>query len=148
MIINEIKAANLKAMKEKNINLRAIYSVLIAKYNQLEIENRQTDKEITNEDVVRIIQKTIAELNEELQSFEKVNNTEQINKLLEQKEVLSVYLPKMLTEQEILDEIKGLDDKSIPVVMSHFKTKFGTSADLKLVNQVLRSNFLKKVINF
>lgn len=139
MIINEIKAANLKAMKEKNANLRAIYSVLITKYNQLEIENRTTDKEITDEDVVRIIQKTIAELNEELQSFEKVNNTEQVNKLLEQKEVLSVYLPKMLTEEEILEEINLLEDKSIPAVMNHFKTKFGTSADLKLVNKVLRS---------
>ena len=57
MIIDEIKKANTEAMKERNQNLRNIYSVIINKYMQAQIEARLLKKEVNDDDMIRIIQK-------------------------------------------------------------------------------------------
>ena len=62
MIIEEIKKANTQAMKDKNQNLRNIYSVIINKYMQAQIEARLLKGEVGDEDMIRIIRKTIKEL--------------------------------------------------------------------------------------
>ncbi len=139
MIIEEIKKANIEAMKSRNANLRSIYSVIMNKYMQSEIESRVSGKPMGDEEVVRIIQKTIKELIEEAENYKKVNNTEQFNKINEQKAVLESYLPKMLSTEEIKVIISKLEDKSVPSVMRYFKNEYGSQADLKLVGEVLRT---------
>ena len=63
MLIEEIKQANIEAMKNKDANLRSIYSVLINKHLQATINARTTGNDVTDEDMIKIIQKTIKELN-------------------------------------------------------------------------------------
>ena len=60
MLINEIKKANMLALKNKETAKRAAYSVLINKYMLLEVSNRESGKEVTDADVVSLIQKTIS----------------------------------------------------------------------------------------
>lgn len=139
MIIDEIKKANIQAMKDKNTTLRSIYSVLINKYMQAEIEARANQKTVGDDEVVRIIQKTTKELEDESANYAKVNNTEEVQKIETQKQALQGYLPKMLSEDKIKEIILSLPDKNIPVVMKYFRENFGPTADLKVVNQVLRS---------
>ena len=67
MIIEEIKKANTQAMKERNQNLRNIYSVIINKYMQAQIEARLLKGEVGDEDMIRIIRKTIKELDEQIE---------------------------------------------------------------------------------
>ena len=55
-----------------------------------------------------------------------------------QKEVISAYLPKMLSESEIEKIISSLPDKSVPNVMKHFKTNYAGKVDMALVNAVLK----------
>ena len=74
MIIEEIKKANVQAMKNKDQNLRSIYSVVINKYMQAQIEARLLKKEVNDDDMIRIIQKTIKELDEEASNYEKVGH--------------------------------------------------------------------------
>ena len=59
MIIDEIKKANVQAMKDKDANLRSIYSVVINKYMLASVEARTTGKEVDDAQMVKIIQKTI-----------------------------------------------------------------------------------------
>lgn len=138
MIIDEIKKSNLQAMKDKQQNLRSIYSVVINKFMQQEIEARTSGKEVGDEDVLKIIQKTIKELEDESQNYLRVGNEEQVAKIEEQKAALEKYLPKMLTEQEIEQEYNNLADKTLPAVMRHFKDKYGAKVDLKIVSQIAR----------
>ena len=138
-MIDEIKSANIQAMKDKNTTLRSIYSVLINKYMQAEIEARTTQSKVGDDEVIRIIQKTIKELDEESANYAKVGNDDEVQHIETQKKALEIYLPQMLGEDKIKEIILSLPDKSIPVVMRHFKENFGATVDLKLVNQVLRS---------
>ncbi len=139
MIIDDIKKANIEAMKSKDANLRSIYSVLINKHMQAAIEARAVGKEISDDEMVKIIQKTIKELTEEAENYKKVNHMEEFNKINMQKAALENYLPKMLSAAEIQAEIGTLTDKSVPVVMRHFKAKYGSTVDLKLVGDILKT---------
>ena len=95
MIIDEIKRANVEAMKNKDANLRSIYSIIINKYMQLEINSRTSGKEVTDTDMVNMIVKTIKELEEEKENYRKVGNEEEVRNIEAQKQALSGYLPEM-----------------------------------------------------
>ena len=138
MIIEEIKKANTQAMKERNQNLRNIYSVIINKYMQAQIEARLLKGEVGDEDMIRIIRKTIKELDEEATNYEKVGNNEEADKIRLQRDAISGYLPTMITAEEIHKIIENLPDKSIPSVMRHFKTEYAGRVDMKMVSDELK----------
>lgn len=138
MIIDDIKKANIEAMKNHDSNLRAIYSVLINKHLQATVEARTSGKEVNDETMIRIIQKTIKELEEERASYEKVGNTVQVDNITKQRDALTKYLPTMMSEAEIEAIIAKMEDKSIPTVMKYFKTNYGAVCDMKLVQAVLK----------
>lgn len=139
MLIDEIKKANMLALKNKDKDARAALSVVINKYNLAAIELKTNGKEISDQDLVSIIMKSCKELAEEKEGFAKVNNLERLEGIKRQEEVLKSYLPKMLSEDEIRQEILKLEDKSIPSVMKHFKTNFVGKVDMGLVSKVARS---------
>ena len=78
-------------------------------------------------------------MNEEKENYQKVNNVEEIKILERQIEIASGYLPKQLSQDEVRNIILGLDDKSIPNVMKHFKANYNGQVDMRLVQEVLRS---------
>lgn len=139
MIIDEIKKANIESIKQKNSNLHSIYSVIINKVMLFNIEARAAGKETTDDDVIRLIQKTIKELVEEAENYKKVNNLDEYHKILEQQATLEAYLPKMMSQQEIKAVLDTLPDKSVPTVMRYFKATYGSTVDLKLVGEVLKN---------
>ena len=139
MLIDELKKANMEALKSKNKNVRAILSVVINKYNLAKIELSTKGKEIADADLLGIIQKTIKELEDERAGYLSVNNTQRVEEIDEQMKTIQSYLPKMLTEEEIKNEILSLEDRSIPSVMKHFKENFAGKVDMGLVNSISRS---------
>lgn len=138
MLLDELKLANLQALKTKDTEARAILSVLINKCNLLGIEKKAQSQELLESDVLSLIQKVDKELDEEIAAFEKAHNQNRLLGLAHQKEVLARYLPKLLTEEEILKIISTLSDLSLPAVMSHFKQNYAGRCDMKLVSTLAR----------
>ena len=138
MLLQEIKKANMEALKTKDSNARAIYSVLINKCMLLEINKREKGEELEDADVVSLIQKTLKELEDEISNFEKVNNASKVELLKSQFETIKVFLPKMLSEGEVKEVIEKLDDKSIPNVMKHFKTNYAGKCDMSMVSRLAK----------
>ena len=139
MLIDTIKKENLLALKNHDDALRAVYSILISKYNLEGYEAKANGKEIGDPEMIRIIQKTLKELDEEKNSFEKGGRLEKVAEIEKQINAISSYLPKMMNEEEIKNVILSLEDKSIPAVMKHFKTNYAGKCDMGLVNKVLKS---------
>ena len=139
MLIDEIKKANVQAMKDKDSVARSIYSVIINKIMLETIKKREKGEEVNDADVSNILQKTIKELTEEGENYAKVGNTEEETKIKRQIEIASAYLPKMLSNEEIKEIILSLEDKSIPSVMKHFKTNYNGKCDMRAVQEVLKS---------
>ena len=139
MLIDQIKTANIEALKAKDTVARGVLSVVSNKYKLQEVELKAAEKEIGDKEMLAIIQKTLKELADEKEGYLKVNNTERANAIARQEEILSAYLPKQLSEDEIRSIIASLEDKSVPSVMKHFKTNYAGQVDMSLVNSVLRS---------
>ena len=139
MLIDEIKAANIQAMKDRDNTSRAVLSIVLTKYKLQEVELKSQGKEIGDKELLAIIQKVLKELEDEKAGYEKVNNSERAENVSKQMEVISSYLPKQLSEEEIRKIINSLDDKSVPSVMKHFKMNYAGQVDMSLVNSVLRS---------
>lgn len=141
MILDDIKKANIEALKAKNSNARAVYGVVMTKAMLETVKKREKNEELTDADMVAILQKTIKELTDEQDSYKKVGNAEQANLIEQQKNTIAVFLPKMMSDEEIEKVISSLDDKSIPTVMKHFKQNYAGKVDMSRVSQVLKSKF-------
>ena len=85
-----------------------------------------------------MIQKTLKELEDEKTNFIKVNNILKVESIDRQIEYARAFLPKMLSEEEIVKIIASLEDKSIPNVMKHFKQNYAGKCDMGIVNKVIK----------
>ena len=139
MLIDEIKKDNVQAMKDKNALARAIYGVVMNKVLLANIEAKKDGKELSDAEVVQILQKTIKELTEEKENYIKAGNMAEADNIEKQKEILTKYLPQMLSEEEIKNIINAMEDKSIPSVMKHFKANYAGKVDMSLVNKISRN---------
>ena len=139
MLIDEIKSANIAAMKARDNTARAVLSIVLTKYKLQEVELRSAGKGIGDTELLSIIQKVIKELEDEKAGYVQVNNLERAENIDQQMKVISSYLPKQLSEEEIKGIINSLEDKSVPSVMKHFKMNYAGQVDMSLVNKVLRS---------
>ena len=139
MIIDEIKKANMQALKEHNEALRTAYSMLMNKYMLAGIELKAQGKEIGDNDMIQLIQKSIKELDEEYKIYKDAGREETALDIENQKKAIAIYLPQMMSKDEIKAEIEKLEDKSIGSVMKHFKANFAGKCDMRDVQEVLKN---------
>ena len=99
MIIDDIKKANMQAMKDRDSEARAIYGVVMNKAMLNKIEKKEKGLEQTDADLVAILQKTIKELDEEKENYiKKVIRIEEekFNETIEQgMEILASYISQL-----------------------------------------------------
>ena len=139
MLYQQLKEANINALKTHNTVQRSVLSVVLNKIKLAEIDKRAQNAELTDADVVAVLQKSIKELTEEKEAFQKAGRAENVATLFEQMEFLNGFLPKMMSAEEIKAEILSLTDKSVPSVMKHFKANFAGKCDMREVQAVLKT---------
>ena len=137
MLVQQLKEANINALKAHDTTARSVLSVILNKVKLAEIDRRSEGKELSDADVVAILQKSVKELTEE--AFEKANRPENVAVLTEQIAFVNKFLPQMMSAEEIRAEIDKLDDKSVGSVMKYFKTNFAGKVDMRDVQAVLKS---------
>ncbi len=138
MLYEELGHANIQALKDHDKVARSILSVVYGKCKQQSIDSGLNAKSLPDGDCLRIIQKTIKELDEEAMGYQKANRPESVLEIEKQKAVIAKFLPKMMSEDEIRNEIAKLEDKKIPSVMKHFKTNFNGLCDMAIVSKIAK----------
>lgn len=136
MLIDELKKAQMEALKQKDPLTRSILQIVTGKAKLAEIEKRTKNETLTDDDVILVINKVIKELEEEILAFKNAGRLEKVEELTKQKDILTKYLPAQLTEEEIKEIINKLDDKSMPSIMKYFKQNYLGKCDMKLVNKI------------
>ncbi|MCF8051814.1 MAG: GatB/YqeY domain-containing protein [Desulfobacterales bacterium] len=125
----QIKSDLTRAMKEKDDVRKEALRVVLGELS------RQGQKDLTDEDVVKILKKLLKSENELLQSSGAATS-EFIN-------ILEGYLPKMATDEEILAWIRENIDfdsyKSKMQAMGPIMKHFGAAADGNRVRDLLQS---------
>ena len=138
MLFDEIQKANMDALRNHDKVARSILSIVYGKFKNESINQGLNAKSLPDGDCLNIIKKTIKELDEEYEGYMKVNRLESAEEIKKQKEIISVYLPKQLSEEEIRNIISSLEDKKIPSVMKHFKANFNGLCDMGLVSKIAK----------
>ena len=131
-----------EAMKEKQILRKNVVQMMRAAILQVE-----KDKQIELDDnqIVEIIAKESKKRKDSLADYEKSGREDLINQVKEEIEIISTYLPKQLTKEEITQIIKEVIQetgattiKDMGKVMKCAKEKIGAAADGKTINEVVR----------
>lgn len=138
MLYEDLQKANMQALKDHDKVARTILSVVYGKCKQTSIDKGLNAKELDDLECLRIIQKTIKELEEERNSYANAGRVDTANEIEAQRKVLEKYLPQMMSEDEIRKVIQSLDDKAVPSVMKHFKMNYAGKVDMGMVSKILK----------
>ncbi len=136
MLIDEIKKANIQAMKAHDSDYRAAYSMIISRYQTALTSGKGTTP--NDADVMSMLMKFSKELEEEKQGYLAAGRADSAASTARQIEAIAIFLPKLMSEEEIRAVIATLEDKSIPSVMRHFKANYAGKADMSLVSKIAR----------
>ena len=140
MLYEKIQADIKNAMIDKNTVKRDCLRSLVS-----EIKNQTINagKEITEDIVLRCIQKSVKQHNDSIEQFTRANRDDLVLKEIEEKKYLEVYLPRTLDENETFDVIA-----TILQTIEPFKKNMGTIMRLlpKEVDRGLASKLLKEIL--
>ena len=132
------------AMKNKD-TLKLSTLRLLKGAIDLEKINKKLDT-ISDEDIVVIISKQIKTRKESIIEFEKGNRTDLIDQTKKEIEILSSYMPELLSEEEvtkIIDEaivkVNASIIKDMGLVMKEVSAKLKGRADMSLVSSIIKN---------
>ena len=139
MIIDAIKTAKIEALKNRQEAAKGILSLIADRYLLLSIEAKAQQKQIGDVEMVTIMMKVMKELEDEKALYVSQGATDRARNIDQQLAAVRVFLPAMMAEQDIRQEIAKLTDKSLPSIMKHFKANFAGKVDMGLVSQIAKS---------
>lgn len=141
-ISNDMKEA-MKAHDKDSLNTIRLLKSAIDMYL---VNNKMERHSCSDEIVIDIVSKQVKTHKESIEEFKKGNRQDLVDKLLKEIDLLSKYLPKQLTEEEINSEIDKVFDKVKPtsmkdmgLIMKELTPIFKGKADMKTVNEIVRS---------
>ena len=131
-----------EAMKEKQILRKNVVQMIRAAILQVE-----KDKQIELDDnqIIEIIAKEAKKRKDSLLDYEKSGRQDLIEQVKQEIEIISEYLPKQLSKEEIIVIVKEVIEeagatsiKDMGKVMKGAKEKIGAAADGKTINEVVK----------
>ena len=143
---NQIEEKLNQALKEKDKNTYPTLRLIVSAIKDAEIANRSKEKkDISDSDITAILKKMIKQRNESCEVYKKAERNELLESETKEIEVISVFLPKQLSESEtkkICEEaIKsvGADSmKDMGKVMGVLKSKHADSLDFSKVSSIIK----------
>lgn len=130
------------SMKEKNEIRKNTIQMVRAAILQVEKDNSVT---LEDNKIVEIIAKEVKKRKDSLSDYEKSGRQDLLNQVNEEIAILSEYLPKQLSKEEIqqivrqvIQETGATSIKDMGIVMKASKEKMGASADGKTINEVVK----------
>lgn len=155
MFYNEIKAkfnSELKkAMKENNVPIKSVISILSSRVSLLNKELTMKNKEFTESDLISICSSELKQTKESLLEAERFGRIETAEELKIQIKFIESFLPAQLSKEEVLEvitnTIKSLNieeptKKDMGIIMQTVNPILKGKADGKLISELVRS-FLK-----
>ena len=131
------------AMKTKNVNKKNAVQMVRTAILQIE---KDKGIEVSDEQILGIVAKEVKTRKDAIAEYEQANREELIEKANEEIKALEEYLPKQLTDEELVAEVKKVIEKSnatsmkdMGPVMKEAKATIGDHADGKRINEVVKS---------
>jgi len=141
--VNNALSDSLKSKQsERVLTLRAIVS---AKKDK-EIEKRtQDNKEVTDEDMISILNKMLKQRKESIEMYQKASRQDLVDKENGEIKIIEEFLPQQLSQeeiekvcQEVISNIGASSLKDMGKVMASLKEKYLGKMDFSLAGKILK----------
>ncbi|MGG4000145.1 GatB/YqeY domain-containing protein [Anoxybacillus kestanbolensis] len=137
---NDMKQAMKNKEKDKLSVIRMVKSAL-------QNEAIKLGKTLTEDEELTVLSRELKQRKDSLQEFEKAGRTDLVDKVKEEITVLELYMPKQLSEEELVQIVKetiaevGASSKAdMGKVMGAIMPKVKGKADGSLVNQLVQQH--------
>lgn len=143
-MIQKLKDLKIKAMKDRDSTAKGILSVL---HSDSLANAKKDNREVTDQDIIKSAKSLIKKNEQVIADLIKRNATGPVAKLECELEILKEFLPKQMTENEIISEVdKILSDmpeeerirKNQGTIMKELK-KFGDSINMGIASKYVAS---------
>ena len=136
-IQNDIKSA----MKAGDTARRDVLRTLVS-----DIKNQTVNagKEITEDIVIKCIQKSVKQHNDSIDQFQSANRSDLASKEVLERDILNSYLPEMATEEEIKTLIDGMTQSIQPIKKNMGLFMKGLSSPT--IDKKIASKYLNQIL--
>jgi len=135
-----------EALKAKDKNTYPTLRLIVSAIKDAEIAARSKDKkEIKDSDIISLLKKMIKQRNESCEVYKKAGRTELLENEKKEIAVISLFLPKQLSEEEskkicqdIIKTVGATSLKDMGKVMGVLKSKHADTLDFSKVSSIIK----------
>ena len=143
---NQIEEKLNQALKAKDKNTYPTLRLVVSAIKDAEIAGRSKgQKEINDGDITTILKKMIKQRNESCEVYKKAGRKELLENETKEIEVISVFLPKQLSEEEtkkicadVIKSVGASSMKDMGKVMGELKSKHSETLDFSKVSLIIK----------
>ena len=135
-----------EALKAKDKNTYPTLRLIVSAIKDAEIAGRSKgQKEIKDIDIIGILKKMIKQRNESCEVYKKAGRSELLEIETKEINVISIFLPKQLTEEEtkkicelVIKSVGASSMKDMGKVMGALKSKYADTLDFSKVSGIIK----------
>ena len=135
-----------EALKAKDKNTYPTLRLIVSAIKDAEIAGRSKgQKEIKDIDIIGILKKMIKQRNESCEVYKKAGRSELLEIETKEINVISIFLPKQLTEEEtkkiceqVIKSVGASSMKDMGKVMGVLKSKYADTLDFSKVSGIIK----------
>tara|TARA_B100001057_G_scaffold453632_1_gene498599 strand:- start:457 stop:912 length:456 start_codon:yes stop_codon:yes gene_type:complete len=143
---NQIEEKLNTALKAKDKNTYPTLRLVVSAIKDAEIAKRTKDqKEMSDSDITAILKKMIKQRNESCEVYKKAGRNELLESETKEIEVISIFLPKQLNEEETkkicaeaIKSVGASSMKDMGKVMGILKSKHADNLDFSKVSLIIK----------
>lgn len=147
MIFEKISKDYIQAMKARDSLRIGVLSYIKSVIKYREIENREKEKELTDDDVVDVISKEVRKREESIEMYKNGEREDLVHKEEEELKILKEYLPAQMREEEIrktvvqiIEKLGATGEKDFGKVMKEVMIEIKGKANGALIKKIVEES--------
>lgn len=147
MLKQKLQEEQITALKSKDSQKLSVLRFILAQIKNKEIEKKG---ELTDEEIILVIKKIAKELKESIEAFKKGGREDLVKENEKQLEIVSSYLPKELSDEELKKEVEKIISQNqdlfnknpkaiIGVCMKTLRSKADSSRIMKILGAYVKN---------
>jgi uncharacterized protein YqeY len=147
MIFEKISKDYIQAMKARDSLRIGVLSYIKSVIRYKEIENREKEKELTDDDVVDVISKEVRKREESIEMYKNGEREDLVHKEEEELKILKEYLPAQMREEEIrktvvqiIEKLGATGEKDFGKVMKEVMIEIKGKANGALIKKIVEES--------
>jgi uncharacterized protein YqeY len=134
-----------EAMKSGDKFKLGVIRMLKAALMNEEVALHGNGEGLSDEEVITVVKREVKKRNTSIEEYTKYNKMDVVEDLKKEVEIMSVYLPPEMSDEEldkaiseIIDEVKPESIKDMGRVMKEVTAKYGSSVDMSKASKIVK----------